>query len=172
MKLFVTSDHHFLHNRIIEICQRPFKNVDEMNQKMIDNWNDVVDDEDIVYYLGDFAIEKNNKAKAQESLANILNTLKGRKFLVAGNHDELYLNLYRDFFVSIVDYHELMINGRRVIMCHYPIEEWRDRRKGSLHLHGHLHGGDCMKLENRYDVGADTNDFKPYDLDFFLNHKV
>ena len=64
MKLFVTSDHHFLHNRIIEICQRPFENVDEMNQKMIDNWNDVVDDEDIVYYLGDFAIEKNNKAKA------------------------------------------------------------------------------------------------------------
>lgn len=169
MKRWVSSDHHFLHNRIIEICKRPFENVDQMNHQMIENWNSMVGEDDLVYYLGDFAIEKNNMNMAQEKLSTFLKLLKGRKILVAGNHDERYLNLYRDYFSLVTNYHELTVSDKLVVMCHYPFEEWRNSRRGSIHLHGHLHGGECMKIENRYDIGVDTNSFKPYDLDYFLN---
>lgn len=172
MNRWVTSDHHFLHNRIIEICQRPFENVDEMNEQMITRWNSLVDKNDTVYYLGDFAIEKHNMKIAKEKLSVILLRLNGRKILVQGNHDEAYLNFYRDYFDCITSYLEISLDDRRVVMCHYPFEEWRDSRKGSLHLHGHLHGGQCMKIENRYDVGADTNNFYPYLLDNFLKKKT
>lgn len=172
MKRWVTSDHHFLHNRIIEICQRPFENIDEMNEQMVERWNSLIGKEDIVYYLGDFAIEKHNMKIAREKLSVILNALNGQKILIAGNHDEAYLNFYLDYFYDIVNYFELMVDGRRVVMCHYPFEEWRDSRRGSIHLHGHLHGGQCAKIENRYDIGADTNNFYPYLLDNFLKKKT
>jgi calcineurin-like phosphoesterase family protein len=171
MKSWVTSDHHFLHNNILNICKRPFQTVDEMNEKLIENWNSVVKNGDIVYYLGDFAIEKHNMANALVSLTEILSKLKGKKILVKGNHDELYLDLYRDHFHNMIDYFELMINKKRIVMCHYPFEEWRDKYKNSIHLHGHSHGN-SSKVENRYDVGVDTNNFQLYNLEYFLDYKA
>ena len=48
-KIFVTSDTHFNHKNIIEYCKRPFKDTLEMNEYIIEKWNSVVKDEDIVY---------------------------------------------------------------------------------------------------------------------------
>lgn len=41
-RVYFTSDTHFNHTNIISFCQRPFKNVDEMNERIIANWNEVV----------------------------------------------------------------------------------------------------------------------------------
>ena len=38
-KLFFTSDHHFGHDNIIKFCNRPFEDVREMNQVLIERWN-------------------------------------------------------------------------------------------------------------------------------------
>ena len=54
MKRYVISDTHFNHSRILEYCQRPFDNVEEMNEVIINNWNKVINEDDIVYVLGDF----------------------------------------------------------------------------------------------------------------------
>ena len=53
-KVFFTSDTHFNHTNILKFCDRPFKNVEEMNETMIANWNCIVGMDDDVFHLGDF----------------------------------------------------------------------------------------------------------------------
>ena len=48
------SDLHFGHANIIRFDGRPFKNTDEMEETLVDNWNSVTQPEDTVYILGDF----------------------------------------------------------------------------------------------------------------------
>lgn len=78
--IFFTSDHHFCHANIIKYCKRPFESVDQMNEEMVRRWNEVVGDEDTVYYLGDFSLAK----QAVELFARRLN---GEKHFIMGNHD-------------------------------------------------------------------------------------
>lgn len=54
MSIFLTSDTHFGHDKIIEYCKRPFATSEEMNEAMITRWNAVVKSGDDVYHLGDF----------------------------------------------------------------------------------------------------------------------
>lgn len=55
-KVFFTSDTHFNHTNIIQFCQRPFKNADEMNEVIMANWSNVVGKDDIIFHLGDFCL--------------------------------------------------------------------------------------------------------------------
>ena len=88
MKRYVISDTHFNHSRILEYCLRPFDNVEQMNEVIINNWNKVINEDDIVYVLGDFCF--GNKTMLKEIVSN----LKGRKILICGNHDNLTKNAY------------------------------------------------------------------------------
>ena len=49
-KTFLIADTHFFHENVIKYCNRPFKSIEEMNQTMIKNWNEMVDDNDIIYH--------------------------------------------------------------------------------------------------------------------------
>jgi len=79
-KIFFTSDTHFWHANIIKFCQRPFADVNEMNEKMIANWNAVVGPDDIIYHLGDFSM-------AARPVELYVPRLMGSIHLVMGNHD-------------------------------------------------------------------------------------
>ncbi len=115
---FVVSDTHFSHKNIIKYCDRPFKDIDEMNNFMIEQWNSVVSKDDIVYHLGDFTWDNN-----RERFGELVSSLNGRIRLLKGNHDRLkpyaYLNLgfdkvYEDPFVLdgyIIMSHEQMFTS-------------------------------------------------------------
>ena len=79
-KTWLTSDPHFWHLNVIRYCNRPYTTVEEMNEKLILNWNKVVGPDDIVYVLGDFSL-------ASRAVETILPRLNGRKKLILGNHD-------------------------------------------------------------------------------------
>jgi calcineurin-like phosphoesterase family protein len=83
--IWFTSDTHFGHKRIIELANRPFKDVTEMNEMLVHNWNSVVHPDDTVYHLGDVAL-----GPIRESLEYI-HRLMGRKILITGNHDRNFM---------------------------------------------------------------------------------
>ncbi len=118
---------------IIELCNRPFSSVDEMNEAMIANWNGVVKNCDTVYVIGDFAWKTD---KAEEFLTR----LKGKKVLIMGNHDGgLVKNAETaKCFKEITPYLETHIDHRTLTLCHYPMLEWRHSRKGDSTKLGYL----------------------------------
>jgi calcineurin-like phosphoesterase family protein len=84
MSLFFTSDHHFGHKNIIRYAARPFRDVAEMNEHMVQAWNFMVQPDDVVYHLGDFAM-----GPIEEGL-DFVRRLNGTKILVIGNHDRCF----------------------------------------------------------------------------------
>jgi calcineurin-like phosphoesterase family protein len=162
-KLFFTSNHHFGHANIIKFCDRPFANVDEMNQTMIKRWNEKISPEDEVYHLGDFGVTKD-----YESIARILDQLNGTKYLIAGNHEGAAMT-NRKKFKWIKDYHELKVqdeeckNGvQRIVLFHYAMRVWRGDSRGNWQLYGHSHGNlPDEKDRLAFDVGVDCHDFYP-----------
>ncbi len=86
MTTFFTSDTHFSHARIIELSNRPFRDVQHMNEMLIKNWNDRVGPDDHVYHLGDVAL-----GSFEDSIKCVAR-LNGIKHLVVGNHDRLFID--------------------------------------------------------------------------------
>ena len=83
--IYFTSDLHLGHEAVIRMQNRPFANADDMNRVLIGNYNSVVHKDDTVYLLGDICfrigVEKSNE---------LISSLKGKKYLIRGNHDKKY----------------------------------------------------------------------------------
>lgn len=160
--IYFTSDHHFGHANIIRFCNRPFKDVPEMNEAMIERWNEKIKRNDRVYHLGDFALTH------KEKLESILDRLNGKIYLIAGNHESSAIQL-RNKFEWIKEYHELKVPDpdgqggyQRIMLFHYAMRTWRGEGRGNWSLYGHSHGN-LPDLEDKlsFDVGVDAHDFYP-----------
>lgn len=185
--IFFTSDLHFFHRNVIRLCNRPFKDLDEMHRELIGRWNEVVSPDDTVYVLGDVFFCGTQKAEA------ILNQLNGRLILVRGNHDHFSLTKLRTMFAEVHSQLELEIAGQNVLLSHYPFAPtereiltyklknlwkfWRkkkymdlrymDRRpenKGGFLLHGHVHTA-WRQRGRMINVGVDQWNFTPVSLE-------
>jgi len=166
-----TSDTHYYHANILKYCDRPYENVWKMNEELIHNYNDVVGDNDEVYHLGDFGFAQPGK------LLEIVKRLKGKKYLLLGNHDkQIRKNLkeFKYYFEDISEYMEITQQDstikekkQKIIMCHYPILSWNKAHYGSWMLHGHCHSNiDHLNTDvRRHDVGVDGNDYRPISYD-------
>lgn len=165
--IYLTADLHFGHENVIRLAGRPFFSAEEMDKALIRNWNDRVRAEDEVYILGDLTM------KGAAWAENVLRQLKGRKYLVRGNHDRFaeQQDFDRALFQWIKDYHEMVYAGQRFILFHYPILEWNHYFRKAYHLHGHQHNSADYNAANRaaglwrYDVGVDANDFAPVSIE-------
>lgn len=132
-KNFYIGDWHYGHANAIRFDNRPYNNVYEMNEDLIRRWNSVVEDDDTVYVLGDMFWCNMSQA------IPVLDQLKGKKVLVKGNHDRCHDSKFRNKFEKIVDYLEIEDNGRRVVLCHYPIPCFKNHYYNWYHLYGHVH---------------------------------
>lgn len=166
-----TSDTHFFHKNILNFCSatRPFESVEEMNEGLIQKWNENIKPHDEVYHLGDFSFGK------KELTASVLERLNGQIHLVRGNHDSQFDSNLKDYLTSMNWYKAIPRKrfGHKMFLMHFPIECWDSMEYGSIMLHGHLHGDashDGVSVKpNRMDVGIDTRmGYTPYHIDEIL----
>jgi calcineurin-like phosphoesterase family protein len=158
--IFFTADLHYGHKKIIEYCNRPFKTLEEMNEKLIDNWNNIVEIRDIVYILGDFCWSKT------QELELLLRRLKGCKKFLIGSHDDSITKLndnHPGYFppLTIIGHQfTTTIEGTLITLNHYSMRTWPASHYNSWHLFGHSHGH-LEPFGKSFDVGVDTWNFKP-----------
>lgn len=142
MSKFYISDLHIAHERVIKYDGRPFANTEEMHSAIIRNWNNAVGINDEVYILGDIAW-KNSVG------FEVISQLKGRKFLILGNHDKLNEEI-KCLFEWIKDYAVIEDGTAQVVLSHYPIAHWYSQYRGSVHLYGHVHNNNDSTAFLRY----------------------
>lgn len=166
-KVWFTSDTHFGHENIIKYCNRPFRNVREMNEELIRRWNETVPEDGVVFHLGDFGYG------GSKEWADILRRLNGKRYLILGNHDLKNIRQgYMTAFVHVTQQMTIRIGGQSIYLNHNPFLCYGGSYKDVWQLFGHVHSGpnsntglDHPRLQHlfplQYDVGVDNNDFRP-----------
>ena len=158
-------------------CRRPFSCVEEMDEVLIERWNKRVHKNDTVFILGDIVWRK-------ALVPFYMQRLKGKKVLIAGNHDEWVKDKgTHAYFEKVVRYEEIKIDGRPLTMCHYPMLEWNaSRREGERRLgfliHGHIHNRVSEEYRplfikhNALNAGVDINGFSPVTFEELLENNM
>lgn len=180
--IYFTSDHHFWHSNVIKFCDRPYKDVEQMNEALVKNWNDTVSPEDTVYYLGDFSM-------AFRPVELYTKRLNGKKILIAGNHDwcfpghkksktqEKATAVQRKYLTAGWD-HILVcdcveIGDKIVSMSHFPwkgdstdtrFDDFRLDNDGGWLLCGHVHEK-WQRKDKMINVGVDVWDYRPVSIE-------
>lgn len=150
MSIFFTSDLHFDHTNIIKHSYRPFFSIGAMNDHIIQEWNKIVTSVDTVYILGDFTL-----VNKKERFLELVNSLRGIKFFIPGNHDKKVLGKLEDKLKVLPQLTSIHTHNRDIVLCHFPLESWDKSRHGAIHLHGHAHGMG-RQAPGRLDVGPDN----------------
>jgi calcineurin-like phosphoesterase family protein len=184
-RLFFTSDTHYGHSNICsattnwvgaENMTRNFKSLDHMNDAIVDNINEVVGKDDILFHLGDWSFGGFGKIVEFRDKVICKNI-----HLVLGNHDEHIdrdKNNIQRLFTSVNHYINLdlrrpsmkgkgQMDKYRFILCHFPIASWDGMNNGVMHLHGHVHLPKHQRIGSgkSLDVGVDGNGLEPISLD-------
>jgi len=189
-KIYFTSDWHVGHTNVLDFDNRPFKDLGEMHEKLVKNFNMLVPDHGITYFLGDMGLCSSGLLKS------IIDQLKGTKVLIRGNHDGKMISMYNAGFDIVLDKAQITVGKNIITMSHCPLygvyrentsgmrnqtgeENWHgeERHKdkytfndfGQVHLHGHIHspnGGKSERVLGRQmDIGVTANKYKPVSLD-------
>lgn len=174
-RTWVYSDPHFYHGNICKferspgVKLRPWDDAEQMTEDMIQWYNEMVEDQDRVYILGDIAFSPALMRKA-------VSRLKGRKVLVPGNHEPPEMRKYFDLFDDVRGY----IVKKGFIMSHIPIHpgslsRWR------LNIHGHTHANQTKDMFGRHELQSnderyfcacvEQTNFRPILLDDILKQK-
>lgn len=160
------SDTHFNHRFMSN--QRRFKNVDMMNQYIIDGICSRSTDDDILYCLGDFVWEGSN-----DYIERIINQLNFKKLIfIKGNHDEPLINFLNQSKDSRLELHTDMFikdGEHHIHLYHYPIFDWNYKYHNQWHLYGHQHeirseGVEMMNLPYSHNVNVEFNEYIPVSI--------
>ena len=151
---YYISDCHFFHESMnTSMDCRGFKDVDSMNQLMVQRWNRKVGTKDEVVVLGEFSLG------TAEQTNFLLEQLNGRKYLILGNHDSVVRRrrFRQELFEWIKPYEELHDQKRKVILSHYPLLCYNGQyRFGKAEkpctymLYGHVHDTFDQRLIEKY----------------------
>ena len=176
MARYFTADLHLGHRNIIDYSGRPFRDVEQMDEVLVERWNATVAPDDEVMVLGDFAM-----GRIDETLP-VAGVLNGRKVLLAGNHDRCWHGHKKGVEAATDRYLaagfdeirqgtiDLAVGGVPVVACHFPYRgDSHDHDRHVAHrpvdagawlLHGHVH--ERWKVRDRMiNVGVDVWDFAP-----------
>jgi len=159
-----SADAHFGHENIIKFCNRPFKNLHHMHKILIQNWNERVKSDDIIYHVGDFAFHGGWQGQ-KESYKKYQDKLNGTIVHILGNHDR------NNGIKKAIEYAEIKIGSKIWAMQHKPPLE--DNLRQPQYLVGHVHEkwkhifiGNSLIVN----VGVDVWDYRPVDINKIMKY--
>ena len=129
MNKWFISDTHFSHTNIIRYTGRPFQSVNEMDKRLIENWNSLVEPQDIVFFLGDFGLG------ATDFLTSLCARLHGNKICIRDNHDGTPAKMHTIGFMLALESAFIKIGRHQVELIHIPSQP----APSHFQLHGHVH---------------------------------
>ena len=187
--LWFTSDTHYNHSNICrattrwvdaDSVTRDFSSLEKMNEDLVFWINQRVGQDDILIHLGDWSFG------GFESIKEFRDRIVCKNVhLVFGNHDH-HISKNKDniqsIFSSTHDYLDLDVSWwvkdwkvakkeRQCFICmHYPIASWNGMNDGVIHLHGHVHLPNRLRVAEgkAMDVGVDGNEMEPISLENIL----
>lgn len=149
-KVWFVSDTHFYHKKLVLTCDehfercRTYQTVVEMNDDIVSKWNSMIDNNDIVIFLGDFALSLPHSQLRHEFERLMFDELHGQKLFIRGNHDKALVQKTKDIVVwhdgLTFDYH-----GKHYICQHEDFNECPisafllANDKPNVLVHGHTH---------------------------------
>ena len=172
--IYVTSDLHLCHDREFLYKPRGFENVSDMNEFIVNAWNEKIDVDDTVYVLGDLVLGGD---KGTECGIKMLSSLNGDIHVILGNHDtDNRVARYRELLnISSIQYADMLqYNGYRFFMTHYPCYTSNltkeTMKQCVLNLHGHLHSKKKFyeDIPYMYNVCMDAHGCKPVSIDTII----
>ena len=180
-KLWFTSDTHYNHANICSattlwtdpVTCREFVSLEQMNWHLIANINEKVEQDDILFHLGDWSFGGFEQIQAFRDSIFCKNV-----HIITGNHDhhiERNKNGIQSLFSSVNKYVELNVkwdvgtlfqNQANFVLMHFPIASWNNLAKGAIHLHGHVHFEPDVRVGagKMMDVGVDGNNLYPIEM--------
>lgn len=165
-EIWVSSDPHFGHANILKFEDKDgkkfrgdlFKDVDEMNEKILYNHNKKVAPGDIWYCLGDVYFGDANKADA------LLSRMNGKKRLVIGNHDNPKSQVLLKHFEKMMIWRNFP--EKRILMTHVPVHESTlfEFAKYDYNVHGHIHQHESPN-RNYINMSMENINYDPVNID-------
>lgn len=170
---YYIADTHFFHENLLgnsDFSPRPFKDIYEMNDVMVDSWCSRVKENDEVFHLGDIAFHPDYEGGYPE-IFQLLNHLPGKITFIKGNHDprSLFNYLNAQDRKGKFSFHDVgmiqKLNHHQFFLTHYPL--LLGISKNSINLHGHIHHS-MVPLKENINVGVDApeRDFLKLKLPF------
>jgi len=161
--IFFCSDPHYNHKNIVKgtatwedksLC-RNFETLEEHDQTLVNNINNTVKENDILFCLGDWSFGDYKNGENITNISKFRNQLNCKNIhLILGNHDieiQKNKNNIKELFSSVNNYLEICITDNpiiqnqkpfkyNIILCHYAMRVWNKSHHGSWMLYGHSHG--------------------------------
>jgi calcineurin-like phosphoesterase family protein len=163
---WLISDTHFFHTKLFfEFGLRTeFKDTEEVNRTMLENWNNTVLDDEYIIFLGDFVCGTHEHGLDKYVTAQaIYDSLKGRKIFLKGNHDER-LKKYTKIPI-IEDSLGIIYKGKRILLNHEPVSNF-ERNDWDLMIHGHVHNNLIFHHQkDMFNVSIESVNYKPVHID-------
>lgn len=167
--IWLSSDHHFSHANILTFLDkhgnltRPgFANVEEMNELMIERWNECVKPGDKIYHLGDIVCTR--EREMSKAIDSVLPRLNGVKRICLGNHDAEVPTLVKHIKKVML---WRLFKDEGFICSHLPMRPEQFRHKVVLNVHGHLHQN-IISDPRYFNVCVENHDYRPVHIDEVL----
>jgi len=173
MRTWFTADYHLGHENIIKYCNRPFKDVNDMNETIIRNHNEKVKEDDIVFFIGDFCFRNSPGGKKGEGVlhkaTHYINQLNGHIVFIKGNHDR------NNSLKTIIEKVIIQYGNHNICLVHNPIHASKDHE---FNFVGHVHERwsfqkievPCSPSYYLINVGVDVNNFRPVSFEDIMKN--
>jgi calcineurin-like phosphoesterase family protein len=181
-RVWFTSDTHYNHSNICRATTqwkdadnvtRDFSSLERMNEELVFWINQRVAQDDILIHLGDWSFGGFDSIREFRDRIVCQNV-----HLVLGNHDN-HIGRNKDniqsIFSSVNQYLDVEVSWwtagkkkerQRFVCMHYPIASWNGMNDGVIHLHGHVHLPNHLRIAKgkAMDVGVDGNQMEPINM--------